>query len=86
MIGLSALVLALFGIRYAGREQRRAGSTTRRWTLVRAWLPVRRGVARLLIDLYDPRPFAVLLVVLVVVCLLLGRRRLAVLAVRRAGG
>ena len=81
VVVVSAAFLALaLGGRYAGEAYPR-------WldalalTLVRDWFPVPRGPVRAVIGLFDPVPLAVLVAVLAGACLLLGRRRLAVLAV-----
>jgi membrane-associated phospholipid phosphatase len=80
VVALCALVLVTLGLRYTGE-------TSGRWldhaaqTLIRSWLPVRRGAARAVIDLFDPLPMAVLIGLLAGACLLLRRRRLALLAV-----
>jgi membrane-associated phospholipid phosphatase len=80
VVAVCALVLATFGIRYIGEGSGRWLDHTAS-TLIRAWLPMRRGAARAVIDLFDPLPMAVLIALLVGACLLLGRRRLALLAV-----
>ena len=79
-VAVSALVLVTLGIRYAGESSGRWLDDTA-MTLIRSWLPMRRGAARAVIGLYDPLPLAVLIALLAGVCLLLGRRRLALLAV-----
>lgn len=79
VIALLALVVAWFGVRYAGES-------SARWldhsavVLGRAWFPVPRVVLRSVIDLADPLPAAVIVVVLTGLCLALRRRRLAILA------
>jgi undecaprenyl-diphosphatase len=66
---------------------RYAGEAYPRWldrvglSLARDWFPVPRGAARLVIGAFDPVPLAVVVAVLAGTCLVLARRRLAVLVV-----
>ncbi len=76
----AAFVGIALGVRYAGEAYPRWLDETGR-SLARDWFPIPRGVAHLVIGLFDPVPLAVLVVVLAGVCLALGRRRLALLAV-----
>ncbi len=79
-VAVAASVTTALGVRYAGE-------TYPRWldqtglALARDWFPIPRRLAYAVIGLFDPVPLAVLVVVLVGVCLALGRRRLAVLVV-----
>ncbi len=79
-VAVAASVTTALGVRYAGE-------TYPRWLdqtgldLARDWFPIPRRLAYAVIGLFDPVPLAVLVVVLVGVCLALGRRRLAVLVV-----
>jgi undecaprenyl-diphosphatase len=84
VIATSALLLTVLGIRYAGESRPR---WLDQWalTLVREWLPHRSGVARSFIDLADPLPLILIIAVLAGACLLVGARRLAVLAVLGPG-
>ena len=77
---VSALVLVALGVRYAGESSGRWLDETTS-ALLRSELPVRRGALRPVIELMDPVPLFVIIVLLATVCLVLGRRRLAVLAV-----
>jgi undecaprenyl-diphosphatase len=76
----AACVATALGARYAGEAYPR-------WidnlalVLARDWFSNLRGPARDIIGLFDPVPLVVLIAVLAGVCLVLGRRRLAVLAV-----
>jgi undecaprenyl-diphosphatase len=79
-VAVSAIVLVLFGVRYEGESDGR-WLDDEALALVRGSLPIRRGVAHSVIELYDPLPLAMIIAVLAGACLLLGRRRLAVLAV-----
>jgi membrane-associated phospholipid phosphatase len=76
----SALILIALGVRYAGESSGRWLDETA-LALFRAWMPMRRGAARWLIELADPLPLVVLVALLAGACLVLGRWRLAVLAV-----
>jgi len=77
---VSALVMIALGVRYAGESSGRWLDETA-LALLRSELPVRRGALRPVIELMDPVPLVVIIVLLATVCLVLGRRRLAVLAV-----
>ena len=79
VVAATCVALAL-GVRYAGEAYPRWLDQTGR-ALARDWFPIPRGVAGFVIGLFDPVPLAVLVLVLAGVCLALGRRRLAVLAV-----
>jgi membrane-associated phospholipid phosphatase len=76
----AAFIAAALGVRYAGETHPRWLDRVSRARL-HDWFPTLRGPAHVLIDLFDPLPLTVLIVLLAVVCLALGRRRLAVLAV-----
>jgi membrane-associated phospholipid phosphatase len=66
-------------VRYAGESSAR-GLDHSALVLGREWSPVPRGALRSAIDLADPVPAAVIVVALTGLCLLLRRRRLAILA------
>ena len=80
VIVVAVFVAAALGVRYAG-DARPSWLDQIGVTVARQWFPVPRGLAQLMIGLYDPVPLTVLVVALAGVCLALGRRRLAVLAV-----
>lgn len=77
---ICTLVMLAIGLRYAGEAQWRWLDETA-VALARDWFPGVRRPARFAIGLFDPLPFAVLVVMLAGVCLALRRPRLAVLAV-----
>ncbi len=80
VVAATASVAVALGVRYAHEAYPR-------WldrvavTLAHEWFPIPPWAAHLVIGLFDPVPFAVLVAVLAGVCLALRRRRLAVLAV-----
>jgi membrane-associated phospholipid phosphatase len=80
LVVVSALVMLAFGARYAGESQGRWLDHSTR-SVLDDWTPLPRSLARLVIGVGDPMSVAVLVAVLAGLCLLLGRRRLAVLAV-----
>jgi membrane-associated phospholipid phosphatase len=81
------LIVAAAAFVALGLGERYAGEAYPRWldrvglAATRDWFPVPRRVAYLVIGVFDPVPLAVLVAVLAVTCLVVGRRRLAVLAV-----
>jgi undecaprenyl-diphosphatase len=81
MVVVAAISIAVaLGVRYTGEAYPR-------WldqvalSLARDWFSDVRRPARLVIGLFDPVPLAVIVTALAAVCLAVGRRRLAVLAV-----
>jgi len=80
VVGVAVVVAGALGVRYAGESYPRWMDEFA-FMLAREWFPIPRGLARGIIDLYDAVPLAVAVAVLACVCLYLGRRRLAVLAV-----
>lgn len=80
VVVVAVLAAATLGVRYAGEAYPRWLDVTGR-SLARDWFPIPRGAARAVIGLFDPIPLAVMIVVLAGVCLAMGRRRLALLAV-----
>lgn len=76
----SAVVLLGFGARYAGESKGNWLDHSIR-TVLGEWIAVPRGLARFVIGLADPVPIVVLVAVLAGLGLVLGRRRLALLAV-----
>lgn len=80
VVVVALVVAGSLGVRYAGESYPR-------WmddlalVLAREWVPIPRGLARGIIGLYDAVPLALAIAVLGGICLYLGRRKLAVLAV-----
>lgn len=80
VVVVAVAVAGLLGVRYAGEAYPR-------WMdgvalgLGRQWLPLPRGWALAVIGVYDPLPLALMIAALAGLCLALGRRRHAVLAV-----
>lgn len=80
VVVVAVLVAAALGVRYAG-DSHAAWMDQVALSLAREWFPMPRGLAMIVISVYDPVPLAILIVGLAGLCLALGRRRLAVLAV-----
>jgi membrane-associated phospholipid phosphatase len=77
---VAVLVALALGVRYAGDSYPAWLDQVAR-SLAREWFPMPRGMAMIVIELYDPVPLAIVIAVLAGVCLALRRRHLAVLAV-----
>ncbi len=77
---VGVLVATALGLRYAG-DSHPAWLDQVALSLAREWFPMPRGVAMVVISSYDLVPLAIMIAVLACVCLALGRRKLAVLAV-----
>ena len=80
IVTVAVVIAASMGVRYAG-DSHPAWLDQIAVSVSRQWLLMPRGLAMALIDVYDPVPLTILIVVLAGLCLALGRRRLAVLAV-----
>lgn len=79
--GVFALTFAVLALRYGGRDGDGGRTDAHAENLVDRLADGRRGLFRLVIIVGDPLPAAVLCLLLAAVALLLGRRRLAALAV-----
>jgi hypothetical protein len=77
---VAVVIAASMGVRYAG-DSHPAWLDQIAISVARQWLPMPRGLAMVIIDMYDPVPLTIVIVVLAGVCWALNRRRLAVLAV-----
>jgi membrane-associated phospholipid phosphatase len=80
VVVVAVVVAVALGVRYAGDSQA-AWMDRIALSLSREWFPVPRGLAMVIISVYDPVPLAIVITVLAGVCLALRRRRLAALMV-----
>jgi membrane-associated phospholipid phosphatase len=80
IVAVAALITGALGVRYAG-DSHPAWLDQVALSMAREWFPMPRGLAMVVISSYDPVPLGVLIIALAAVCLAVGRRELAVLAV-----
>jgi membrane-associated phospholipid phosphatase len=80
VVVVAVLITGALGVRYAG-DSHPAWLDQVALSMAREWFPMPRALAMVVISSYDPVPLAVLIVALAAVCLVVGRRELAVLAV-----
>ena len=80
IVVVAVLITSALGVRYAG-DSHPAWLDQVALSAAREWFPMPRGLAMVVIGLYDLVPLVISIALLAGVCLALARRKLAVLAV-----